>query len=182
MAFAEPITKTDSYKKYLQEIGVKPNKKLENIFSSGLPAVWLYLKAIGLEELYFDLLKRIENNYQYFKEIFYLLLLANGKSPFFPTIGKNFLKFKIPPEVAAAEVQLAEPAFRMAFGFTRDQLIEVLTAITKPNYMVRIGNQKLSVGIMYSNDAYHVYHTGNPSALEYNNIDSCVDVIMRVLG
>ncbi len=56
MAFTEQITTSDPYKKYMAEIGVQPSKKLDRVFACGLPAVWMYLKSIGLEELYFDLL------------------------------------------------------------------------------------------------------------------------------
>lgn len=182
MAFTEQITTTEAYKKYMEEIGVQPSKKLDRVFACGLPAVWMYLKSIGLEELYFDLLKRTKHQYILFKDLFYLTLLANGKSTFFPEIGKGFLKFRIPPLVAAAQVEVSEPVFRMAFGFTREQLIEVLSAITKPHYMIRIGNQRKAIGIMYSDNAYHVYHTDNPRALEFKNIDGCVDLIMRVMN
>ncbi len=181
MAFTEQITTSDPYKKYMAEIGVQPSKKLDRVFACGLPAVWMYLKSIGLEELYFDLLKRAKTRYILFKELFYLTLLANGKSSFFPTLGKGFLKLRVPPLVAAAQVEVSEPVFRMAFGFTREQLIEVLSAITKPNYMIRIGNQTQAIGVMYSDDAYHVYHTDNPRALEFKNVEGCVDLIMRVM-
>lgn len=182
MAFSDPITKEDTYKQYLATIGEKPSRRLKQVFDCGLPAVWLYLKAIGLENLYFDLLKRVKTRYLLFKELFYLLLLANGKSSFFPTIARGFLKFKVPTLVAAAQVQVTKPIFRMAYGFTREQLKEVLNAIAKPHYMIRLGNKTKAIGIMYSDNAYHVYHTANPSAVEFKNVDGCVDLIMRVMN
>lgn len=182
MTFANPVTKEETYKKYLAEIGEKPNKKLERIFACGLPAAWLYLKAIGLEDLYFDLLKQVKTRYMLYKDLFYLMLLANGKSEFFPSISNSFLKLKVPPLVQAAQVQVSEPVFRMAYGFTRDQLIEVLGAIAKPGYMIRLGNQRRAIGIMFENNAYHVYHADNPRALEFKDVEGCVDLIMRVIN
>ncbi|HSX20209.1 MAG TPA: hypothetical protein VLG38_03680 [Gammaproteobacteria bacterium] len=182
MAFSNQVTTLQTYKQYLREIGIVPSAKLESCFACGLPAVWLYLKAIGLEDLYFDMLAGLKKRTALFKELIYLLIFTNGHNTFFPHIPKGFLTNKVPPAVAAAQVQLAKPSFEMAYEFSRDQLTQVLSAVTQPNYMVRIGNQRKAIGIMCKDDTYHVYHANNPRALQFNDIEECVNVIMRVMN
>lgn len=182
MPLTNPVISQDSYYKYLDTIGVKPSKKLERCFSCGLPAVWLYLKAIGLEDVYFDLLKRIKNRSLLYKELFYLMILTNGHNKFFPHLPKEILKYKVPHDVAAAQVPITKPLFELTYSFTKEQLREVLLAIAKPNLMVRLGNQRKAIGIMFKDDVYHVYHAENPNAIEFKNVDGCVNLIMRVIN
>ena len=70
----------------------------------------------------------------------------------------------------------------MAYSFSREQLIETLELIAKPNAMIRIGNQRRAISIMYSDNAYHVYHADNPRPLEFKSVDKCADLIIRTLN
>ncbi len=181
MATTSLVTNLDTYKQYLQTIGDYPSYQLEKAFACGLPAVWLYLKSIGLEDLYFFLLENVEKRPELFKELFYLLLFTNGDNKYFPYIPVDYLTLDIPKDVRDAQVQIQKPEFELAFVFDREQLQQTLQLVAKQNKMVRIGDRRKAIGIMYSNNVYHVYHTGNPRALEFNNIDGCVDLIMRVM-
>jgi len=181
MALIQPITKLETYEKYMKEIGVKPTYHLKQCFDSGLPAVWLYMKSIGLEEIYFDVLNKAKKKSAWFKELFYMLHLANSNNKFYPQVPEDLLKIEIPPAILDAQIPLEEPDFQMAFSFTRDQLKETLEAVVLPEKMVRVGNYSKSVGIMYSNDVYYVYHADNPSALQFKSIDHCVDAVMRAM-
>lgn len=182
MPLTNPITSRPTYIEYLTEIGEKPTNKLERSFACGLPAVWLYLKSIGLEDLFFDLLAQSKKRPEAYKELFYLMILTNGQNQFFPNIPKDFLKDMIPADVKAAQVEIDKPDFEMTFSFTAAQLKETLEAVAKPNVMVRLGNQRKTIGIMFSDNMYHVYHADNPNALQFKTIDRCVDLIMRVIN
>lgn len=182
MALTNPVTSQETYNQYLKEIGALPTKKLERCFACGLPAVWLYLKALGLEELFFDLLVKCKTRRELYKELFYLLILTNGQNKFFPHIPEEFLNIQIPEEVADAQIELDEPIFQIAYSFTKEQLARTLEQIAKPNVMIRLGNQRKAIGLMYTDGVYHVYHADNPRALEFNNIDGCVSLIMRVIN
>lgn len=182
MAFLESITNQESYRQYLREAGIAPSKTLERCFACGLPAVWLYNKAIGLEDLYFELIKKAKDRAILYKEIFYLLTFTNSHNKFFPSLPKGLLKLKIPPLIAAAQVEIAKPAFEMTFDFTKEQLKETLRLLTKPNVMIHLGNQRKAIGMMYADNAYHIYHSDNPHALEFKDIEGCVQLIMRVIN
>lgn len=175
------VTKLETYTKYMKEIGAVPSYKIEKCFSCGLPAVWLYLKAIGLEETYFDILSKLKNRHMLFKELFYLLLLTNGANKFFPHIPENLLNLEIPKEVKDAQVQILKPEFEMAYAFNKEQLKETLELIAKPGKMIRLGNKKKAIGLMYQDNVYHIYHAGNPHALQFKSLDGCVDLIMRAV-
>lgn len=181
MALTQNVTNLDTYKDYLQEIGSVPSYQLDKCFSCGLPAVWLYMKAIGLEDNFFEILSKVKNRHLLFKELFYLLILTNGTNKFFPHVPENFLNIQIPAEVLEAQVEVQKPEFEMAYAFNRDQLKQTLEQIVKPNKMVRIGDRRKAVGIMYQDDTYFVYHTDNPRPLEFKSLDGCVDVIFRAM-
>jgi hypothetical protein len=181
MDFANQVTKLDTYKQYLHEIGSVPSYQLDTSFACGLPEVWLYMKSIGLEDIFFELLEKAKTRPQVFKELFYLLMLTNGENKFFPHIPADFLKLDIPPAVADAQVEIRKPDFAIAYSFTRDQLLDILKLIALPNVMVRMGNERKAIGVMFKDNIYHVYHADNPRALEFKNIDGCVDSIMRVM-
>lgn len=176
-----PITKLETYKKYLQLIGVVPTYQLENSIACGLPAVWLYMKAIGLEAAFFDILKKIKTRTLLFKELFYLLILTNGSNKYFPHLARDFLKIELPADIKAAQISLEKPDFELAYSFTKKQLQETLSAIAKENIMIRLGNERKAVGIMYSDDMYHVYHVDNPAVLQFKTLDKCVELIVRVM-
>lgn len=175
------VTKLDTYDKYMREIGAISSYDLDKCFSCGLPSVWLYLKSIGLEELYFEILGKLKNRHLLFKELFYLLLLTNGTNKFFPHLPESFLKLQIPAEVKAAQLEVSEPEFEMAYSFTREQLKETLELIAKPGKMIRLGNKRKAVGVMYHDNVYDVYHADNAHALQFKSIDGCVDLIMRAI-
>lgn len=181
MISTNQVTKLSTYKEYLSEIGVVPTYQLEKAFDCGLPAVWLYLKAIGLEDLYFELLEKISTRPALFKELFYLLILTNGQNKFFPHVAKDFLDIQIPRQIAAAQIELQKPDFAVVYSFTAEQLLETLQNIAKPNVMIRIGNERNAIGLMFNEDVYHVYHANNPRVLEFKTLDRCVDLIMRVI-
>lgn len=181
MGLVNPITDLGSYKNYLHGIGKVPTAQLERCIACGLPAVWLYMKAIGLEPVFFDLLNKVKTRDVLFKELFYLLIFTNSHNKFFPHVPETFLKLSVPAEVAAAQIQIDKPVFEIAYNFTRDQLIATLEQIAKPNVMIRLGTQRKAIGIMYNNNAYNVYHSDNPSPLEYRSVAGCVDLIMRVI-
>jgi hypothetical protein len=182
MPITNAVTDQKTYQQYLHEIGVMPTKQLERSFACGLPAVWLYLKAIGLEELFFDLIAKSKTRPELYKELLYLLMLTNGHNKFFPHPPEDLLKLEIPREVKAAQVEIDKPVFEMAYSFSRDQLIKTLSLIAQPNAMIRVGTQRKSIGIMFNDDVYHVYHSDNPHALEFKSVEKCADLIMRVLN
>lgn len=182
MALTQTLTKLSTYKEYLHEIGSIPSYQLDKCFSCGLPAVWLYMKSIGLEDVFFDILSKIKNRHLLFKELFYLLILTNGANKFFPHVPENFLNIEIPPEVLDAQLEVQKPEFEMAYAFDREQLKYTLEQVVKPNKMVRIGDRRKSVGIMYKDGAYFVYHTDNQLPLEYKSLDGCVDLILRAMN
>ncbi len=177
-----PITKLETYKKYLHLIGAVPTYQLEKSIACGLPTVWLYMKSLGLEEAFFDILNKIKTRALLFKELFYLLILTNGQNKYFPHIAKDFLKIELPKDIQAAQINIDKPNFELAYSFTKQQLQETITAIAKPNVMIRLGNEHKAVGIMYSNDMYHVYHIDNPAVLQFKTLDKCVELIMRVMN
>lgn len=173
------VTKLDSYDKYMREIGAISSYDLDKCFSCGLPSVWMYLKSIGLEDTYFEILSKLKNRHLLFKELFYLLFLTNGANKFFPHLPENFLHLDIPKEVKAAQLEVPDAEFEMAYSFTREQLKETLELIAKPGKMIRLGNKRKAVGVMYHDNVYDVYHVDNPHALQFKSIDGCVDLIMR---
>jgi len=181
MALIEPITKLDTYKQYMDGIGKIPSYHLKQCFESGLPGAWLYMKAIGLEDVYFEVLNKAKKKSSWFKELFYLLLISNSNNKFYPKVPDDLLKIEIPPAFLDAQVPLQEPDFQMVCAFTRDQLKETIVQCALPNKMIRVGNYGKSVGVMYSDKVYCVYHADNPSALEFKSIDSCVDAVMRAM-
>lgn len=181
MAFSASITELDSYKEYLTAIQKVPSKQLAQAFECGLPAIWMYMKTIGLEDVFFDLLKDVKNKPELFKELFYLLMLTSDKSKFFPHVPEKLLNVEIPAKVRDAFVEINDPEFEMAHSFTRADLIETLKAVALPNKMIRLGTKMKSVGVMYSNNHYHLYHADNPHALEFKDLDRCVDLIMEIM-
>lgn len=182
MPLTNAVTEQKTYQQYMQEIGVAPSKQLERSFACGLPAVWLYLKAIGLEELFFELITKSKTRPETYKELLYLLMLSNCHNKFFPHPPVGILKLEVPQDVKAAQVEIDKPVFEMAYSFSRDQLIETLSLIAQPDAMIRIGTQRKAIGIMFKDNAYHVYHSDNPHALEFKSVEKCADLIMRVLN
>lgn len=182
MSFNQALTKSDSYKQYLRDIGTVPSYKLDICFACGLPGVWLYMKSIGLEAEYFDLVNKTKDRSILFKELFYLLIHTNKNNKFFPKVPEGLLKIEIPADVYAAQVEVPAPDFELAFSFTREQLLETLKQIALPNKMLRLGNKQKAVGVMYSDKKYCVYNSDNTHALEYKTLDNCVEAIMRTFG
>lgn len=182
MALINPVIELPTFEGYLHKIGVIATAELELCFTCGLPAVWLYMKAIGLENVFFDILKKAENRELLFKELFYLLIFTNNNNKFFPHVLEDFLKIEIPPEIAEAQVEITSPVFEMAYIFTREELIKTLEQVVKQNVMVRLGTKSKCVAIMYDSNGYHVYHADNLNTLGYNSIEGCVDSIMRVIN
>lgn len=181
MPFSASITELDSYKSYLAAIHTVPTKQMHQALDCGLPAVWMYMKTIGLEDVFFDLIKGVKNKEDLFKELFYLLMLTSDKSKFFPHVPENLLKVEIPENVRDSFVELNDPEFELAYSFTREELIETLKAIALPNKMVRLGTRKKSVGVMFVNEHYHLYHSDNPQPLQFNDVGRCVDLIMEIM-
>ncbi len=182
MELTSKLTKLETYKQYMHAIGEIPSYQLDKAFACGLPAVWLYMKAIGLEEVYFDILSKIKDRNILFKELFYLLILTNGDNKYFPHVPEDFLNIQIPKEILDAQPEMHEPEFEFAFVFDRDQLKRTLEMIAKPHKMIQLGNKQRAIGIMFNDNVYHVYHADNPRALQFNHVDGCVDLIMRVMG
>lgn len=176
------ITQLETYQKYLQEIGKVPSYELSQYFACGLPSVWMYLKSLGLEDTYFELIGNLKNRHLLFKEVFYLLLLTNGTNKFFPHVPQDFLIVDMPKDIKAAQIEISKPEFELAFAFTKDQLKETLELLAKPGKMIRIGNKNKAIGVMYNDDVYDVYHVDNPHALQFKSLDGCVDTILRSLG
>ena len=181
MALLQPITNLETYREYTHNAGIVPTYQLKQCFACGLPGVWLYMKSIGLEDVYFNIINDAKKKSITFKELFYLLMLVNANNKFFPKIPDNLLNIEIPPDIAAAQIPVREPDFQTVFAFTREQLIETLEVLALPNKMIRLGNLRKSVGVMYSEEVYCVYHADNPSALEFKSIEGCVDAIMRAM-
>ena len=179
MPLIEPITESHSYQQYLDDISAQNSYQLDKCFACGLPAVWLYMKAIGLEAEYFNILDRSKDRSFLFKELFYLLMLTSTDINYFPKPPNGLLNLEIAPAVLDAQVELQKPDFELAFAFTREQLAVILKQIVLANKMVRLGNKKNAVGIMFKNNKYSVYDGVNSSALEFDNLDSCLDIIMR---
>lgn len=182
MAITKQITELDTYKKYLSEVGEVPSYHLDKCFACGLPAAWLYLRAIGLEEFYFDLLTKVKDRSGWFKHLFYIVLLANKNNPFFPHIPDNILDLQIPAEVAAAQIDMPRPEFQMAYAFTPDQLKRTLETVSSPGKLINLGDKRKSIAIMCNDDgSYAVYHQDNPSALHFKTAERCVDLVMRIM-
>jgi hypothetical protein len=182
MAFIETITELDSYKTYLGDIGEVPSYRLEKCFACGLPGVWLYMKSIGLEDEFFQILDRAKDKSALFKDLFYLLMHTNTNNQFFPKVPEDLLKIEIPKQVLDAQLDMPASDFQMVYSFTREELKETLLYLALPNKMIRIGNKQKSVGIMYSDKIYSVYHADNPRALEFKTIDGCIDAVLRAFG
>lgn len=180
MPILQALTKLDTYKTYMQDIGENRSYHLENCFSSGMASVWLYMKAIGLEAEFFTLLAKAKDRPMIFKELLYLLQLSTSNSDYFPKVPKDLLKLEIPGLVADAQVEITQPDFKLVFEITRDRLSEVLRSLAVNHRMIRIGDKQRCVGIVFSNNKYCVYHSGNSTALEYDKLNDCVDAVMRV--
>lgn len=183
MAITEDITKLTTFKAYLKQIGQIPSYHLDKCITCGLPAAWLYMRSIGLENVYFDILKKVKERSLWFKELFYLLLFTNKDNPFFPHLPDNILNLDIPPEFIDAQVEMPAPEFQLAYSFTRQQLKETLETLAQPGRMIRLGDKTKAIGMMKDdNGSFAIYHAGNSQALEYKSIDKCVDLIMRTIN
>lgn len=180
MSSASRLVTLDTCRKYLQLVGLKPSPKLLRCFACGLPKIWLYLKAVGLEDLYFKLLAELKTTPHMYKHVFYFLKLSNGQNKFFP-MPQDFLQIEIPPVLAAAVVQVAKPAFEMTYNFNAAQLAEVLSAVVQPNYMVRVGNQRQAIGIMFKEEegVYYAYSINQVVPEKFNDLGACVDFVMQ---
>lgn len=182
MALRNPITKLETFKTYMQDVGLTPTYRISKAFTCGLPGVWLYMKSLGLEDKYFDLLAKAKKQSVYFKELFYLLILTNKNNNFFPKVDDDLLNIQIPDRILDAQIELAQPEFEMAYDFTAAELKETLAQICVPNKMIRLGNKTNAVGIMLCDGNYCVYHADNTETLEYKDLNKCVDAVLRVMN
>ncbi len=181
MPFMKLITKSDSFITYAKDAGINLGVSMHNCFSAGLASVWLYMKAIGLESEFFTLLKRSEKRPAIYKELLYLLYMTNSNSDYFPHIPENILKLEIPGLVVDAQVEIAKPDFQLVMLVSRENLLDALRGLAIKNRMIRIGNKKLAVGVMFQSGSYCVYHAGNSTALEFKNITDCAEAIAKHL-
>ncbi len=182
MSSANQITNSGAYQRCLDAMGITPSRMLDNCLESGLPAVWLYMKAIGLQAEYFLLLNTVKDRSFRFKELLYLLLLTSSQGKFFPKVPSDLLKIKITPDVLAAQVEIAKPDFELCYTFSADQLKTTLEELATPGRMIQIGNKQCSIGLMYKDNIYSTYHTGNDNVTEYNSIEKCVAAIERLFS
>lgn len=180
--FTQPkITELDSYRTYLQDVGANSGRHLDNCFASGTISVWLYMKAIGLETEFFELIKKAKDYTSVIKELMYLLQLTNSNTSYFPQIPKDLLRLEIPGLVADAQIEITQPDFKLAFVLDDKRILEVLKGLAVKNRMIRLGDKTHAIGIMFAKDKYCIYHSGNSEALEYSNINDCVAAALRAL-
>lgn len=177
---AARITQEQSFTTYATDAGFNPSYKINKAIDCGLAGIWLYLKSIGLEETYFEILNKSKTKSIFFKDIFYLLMLTNTNNNFFSKIPSNILDTQIPTDFAQALINVAPAEFAIAYAFTTEELTELLKEICLPNKMVRLGNMQTSLGIMQGTDKkYYIYHPNNSEALCFTNIKDCVNKILR---
>lgn len=180
MAIITALTKTDSFKTYTEIVGANSGVALDNLFAAGLPSVWLYMKALGLETEFFNLLQQAEKHPSLYKELMYLLYLTHANSNYFPAVPTGLLKLEIPGLVEAAQVEISNPDFKLVFELSRERLTELLKELAVNNRLIRIGTKSHTVGVTFRNDVYSVYHSGNTKALEYTKLNDCVDAILNM--
>lgn len=183
MTVTPDIINKETLKAYLARIKVTFNYNLYKSIICGLPAVWLYLRSIGQENLHFDILNRTKTDAAWFRELFYLLTFANKHNNFLPRLPENLLKLEIKPEILAAQLPMPAPEFQLAFAFTEAQLKQTLAQVTQIGKLVRVGSKLHAAAIMRNPDgSFAVYHAGNPTSLEFNTLDKCVDLLKRLIN
>jgi hypothetical protein len=183
MSLIKPVTKLDTYYEYLSAIDTVPSYQIDKCFACGLPAVALYMKAIGLEAEYFDIINKLKNKSILFRDLFYLLILTNSNNKFFTKVPEGLLEIKIPQEILDAQLEVTQPDFQMAFTFNAEQLKEILQLITAtPDQMIRVGTKQKAVGLMFSDNKFYMYHSERSEPLVYTTLAGCIDQLLRTLG
>jgi hypothetical protein len=174
------LTETDAFKSYARDAALRTGVHLANCVAAGLPSVWMYMKAIGQEEKFFELLQQAQQRPHLYKELMYLLQLTNAQSDYFEKLPEDFLNLEIPGLVADAIVAPSNPDFKLTFALTGERLLELLRSLAVPNRMIRLGTREHSIGVMFSNGTYSVYHAGNTKALEYTKLADCVAAVVKM--
>lgn len=155
---------------------------LERAVACGLTRLWLYYRALGIEQSFFNLLAAAEEKIIPYREIFYGIELTNRNNKFYPKLPVDLLKINLPKDFAEAEIAVQKPEFAIAFVFTTEQLKTTLQKICLPNKMICLGDKQQSIGLMADEQGhYFIYHAGNEHAVEYATIDACVAAITSIM-
>lgn len=172
-------------KTHLAATGRLYSYQLGKSFSCGLPCVWLYMKAMDQEHVFFEMLESLANDSNeinwLFEEMFSLLILTHGDSHIFPKLPVTLISTQTPKDIADAEIEIVSNNFELAYTFNKDQLATTLENFkSHKGTMLRIGNKQESIGVMIG--SLIIYSARYAGPIEFTDSAEAASKIFDILN
>ncbi len=153
----------------------------QKVINLGIPGLWLYYRALGLESAFFNLLQNVPRDVTQVKELLYGIDLVNQAQEFFPSTPKGLLKLELPKDVQAAQI-VPQKSDTLAYVFDEETMLSVLKEIMKPGVMLVIGNHYRSIGLTQESGKYYLFNVDYELPPEFSNLSLVSQHIMHYLA
>jgi hypothetical protein len=153
------------------EVG-DPTFTLVNGLCAGLVAYWLYCKRVGNEKLFLEKLEYALNwdaekfSQQWadtdpkLEEFINVIAFLNFDYVLRDGVRQDNLGKSLQLILSEFFPQVTEPEFRITCAFNKQSLAQLIKDTVHHNKMVRVGNGRHAVGLMYSDGLYHFLDGG----------------------